>query len=277
MEDNFDVEGASIDVNDKMDWSSSFVTKMVRYVFSFAVLSLVVIAGVQYSYKIRTQSPTDIPIVGYPNREQRLLQNQDPSLGTEATSSSYSSQPGAADLVQTINMYRSGLSPLAFSISSVKSNTGKLNPLMTAASKRNYAWGSAANTPSIADFVSTSTIGGSTTTASAISSAFSAVGISAPSSYKEYAYYGEYCSTHLFLIMKNGPSSTSDPGYGIQNELLSKTWTNIAISVGQNPVDMSASGTNGLGNAYWTILFSTSFNWSPASKRPSRKPTAKPI
>lgn len=273
LQDSPDCEIGSNEISTESN-GSPFIANAIRAVGSVAFLSVLCLAVLQYSSK------TYVPAVTYPElgekiQSRHLEDTDDTFIGSMYASASYLTKPGAADLATTINMFRSSKGPLTFTISSVKSSSGKYNPLNTAATARNVNWGSQLKTPSTSDFVTSSTVGTITTT-SAITTAFKNAGINPPTTYKEYTYYGEYCSTHLFLIMKNGPSSSSNPGYGIQNDLLSTAWTNIAISVGQNPVDMSAAGTNGLGNAYWTIMFSSSYTWTPVTKKPTRQPTKKP-
>jgi len=261
--DRFECESGAIEIQNENSMNS-LSTKTVGFIVSITVLSLAFIAGRQSG-----MSSMQIPVVGYPQSMDKIKASHMSELA------SYTAQPGAADLAVKMNLLR-GTKTLRFYISSILSNGGVANPLMTAASNRNALFGALA-TPSIANFVAPTALGSSPSTASAITDAFTKAGLSPPSSYKEYNYYGEYCTTHLFVIMKNGPSTTSNPGYGIQNDIISSTWTDVAISIGQTSSDMSAAGTNGLGNARFTIIFSTSFNWSPASKKPTKAPvTRKP-
>jgi hypothetical protein len=240
-------------------------------IISVAILLTVLTMGRESALHNRMQPAVNsitISGVGYPQTAQKFL-----SRRASEVAQMYTPKPGGADLAALINIYRQGVyPPLRFTISATKNSAGFPNPLMTAVMKRNSDWGSPDNPPAATGFVSVPT----SLTAAAVTSAFSTASITPPSSYKEYNFYGEWCADPLFLIMKNGPSSSSSPGYGINNDVTSTQWTNVAIAAGQNYRDSIVPNTNGLGNGYWTVIFSTSFDWYPATRKPTMSPNGNP-
>lgn len=237
----------------------------IGIVLSVAILSIMLITW--RSTTPHTMSKDMITsTVGNAVREESFQ----PRLLSQITSS-YTSISGGASLVSLINSYRnrSALPPLFFANPSLTNNAGFRNPLTTAASNRNSAWGGAATSVISSNFYSV--LPG--LTAAAISSSFGAASIPPPTSYKEYDYYGENCAEPLFLIMKNGITNPNSPGYGIHSDLISTKWTNIAVQEGNNPWD-AASGS--LGKAYFTIIFSTSVAWTGKTSKPTKRPIDNP-
>jgi len=265
--DKFECESGVVEINEEKGMNS-LVTKALGFVATVSVLSLVFMAGRQTG----SWQGQSTPVVGYPQGVSKIKE----SHLSEAAAAATGFVPGSADLANSINLIRKGTgkTQLRFFIASTKSSAGAQNPLMVAAQARSKAWGSAAVKPASggADWIAPSTLdsklGSSNTMQYLLTDSAKAFPSYIPVSgktYKEYAFYGENCATHLFLMMKNGPSAATSAGWGVNNDLKGSTWTDLAISIWANAND-GVSGSNPLGNAYWTILFSTSTGWTPKGK-----------
>jgi len=145
-------------------------------------------------------------------------------------------QPGAYALANVINKGRN--SGLIFRSYFTKDANGNLNPLMVAAAARNAAWIKAGLSVSTTPPFTNSPVS-STDTQAAITSSFTS--ITAPTLYKEYNYYGDYSSKSLANLLLGNP------------DFKSSLYTNIAVVVSPDTLVK--------GNAYWTIILSSSYPW----------------